>query len=65
MERIKKKMVTPTKTSSALNHMITLYNEYNRNCDKEPHKQDRWNKWFLQAAFEYLNEYGYLNRSSV
>jgi len=58
-------MVTPTKTPSALNHMITLYNEYNRNCDKVPDKQNHWNKWFLQAAFEYLNEYGYLSRSTI
>ena len=65
MERIKKKVVTPSKTPSALNHMITLYNEYVRNCNNEPGRQHHWNKQFLQAGFEYLNEYGYLDRSTI
>jgi hypothetical protein len=65
MERIKKKMVNATEAPSALNHMITLYKEYCRNCDRQPQKQNHWNKWFLQESFEYLNKYEYLSRSTI
>jgi len=51
MERIKKKMGNVTPTWSTLNLLITLYKEYERNCDRQPQKLDKWTKWFLNESF--------------
>lgn len=54
MERIKKKMVNATTAPSIINELINLYDEYSRNCDRQPYKQVKWNTWFLTECFVVL-----------
>ena len=57
MERIKKKMVDATPTSTAINRMIVLYKEYERCCERQPKKLDKWTTWFLTESYVVLKDY--------
>lgn len=57
MERIKKKVGNPTVSQSTLNRMIILYDEYERNCERQPEKLNKWTTWFLKESFVIIQEH--------
>lgn len=56
MERIKKKVVYTPSQQPIVNRLIQIYDEYQRNCDRQPQKLDKWTKWFLTETFVVLVE---------
>lgn len=65
MERIKKKVVNPTKESSVINDLLMLFGQYDRACDSEPSKIVKWNTWLLTESFVVLKKYEFCEGTKV